>query len=384
MKARFLVAVVVIALIAGVVYRIQGKEAGSGDAPGAGGGGASRALAVKTTPVEVRDFPVVIEVPGTLEAAHQAAVSAQAGGMFLKQHVQEGDQVRAGQLLFSLDARSAQTQIAQNQASLTGARAEVDEAQKKVDRLQPLLASGYISQQEIDDAMLAREAARAKVATARAALDAARLQVDYSAIRAPFAGRVGRIAAKPGDLVQDGTALTTLTQAGALDARASIAQPDWPVLAAARKRGLVKAEIFTDLGRVPAARGRLDFVDATLDAASGTVPIKVRLESESPTLLPGQNVRVRLDVGVEPDARVIPEAALQHAQEGAYVYVVREGKAMTQNVAVLHALDGKLAVKGELAAGEPVLIEIPQRLKTGAQVRLEVTRSEDTPRGPRP
>ena len=370
MKVRILVAVVVIALIAGVVYRIQQQDQAARPR-GAGGPGGGPALAVKTVPVVVRDFPVIVEVPGTLEAAQQAVVSAQVGGVLLRQQVQEGDTVRAGQILFNLDARAAQTQIAQNQASLASARAEVADAQKKVERLQPLLSPGYISQQEIDDAVLVREAAGAKVAAAEAALDAARLDVGYAAIRAPFAGRVGRIAVKPGDLVQAGTALTTLTQARELDVRASVAQQDWPVLASAQARGSVDAEIYTDLGKTPVAQGRLDFVDTQLDAASGAVQIKVRLASLPVGLLPGQSVRVRLAVGVEKDARVVPEAALQHAQDGTYVYVVRAGKAALQNVTLLRALDGMMAVEGRLAAGEPVLIEIPQRLKADGAVRLE-------------
>jgi RND family efflux transporter MFP subunit len=369
MKVRLLVAVVVIALIAGVVYRIQQQDQAAG--PRGAGGPGGGALAVKTVPVVVRDFPVVVEMPGTLEAAQQAAVSAQVGGVLLRQHVKEGESVRAGQVLFNLDARSAQTQIAQSQASLAGARAEIDEAQKKVDRLQPLLASGYISQQEIDDAVLVREAARAKVATARAALDAASLDVGYATIRAPFAGRVGRITVKPGDLVQAGTALTTLTQARELDVRASVAQQDWPALAAAQASGSVAADIYADLGKTPIAQGRLDFVDTQLDTASGAVQIKVRLAALPAGLLPGQSVRVRLAVGSEKAARVVPEAALQHAQAGAYVYAVRDGKATVQNVTLLRALDGMLAVDGQLAAGERVLIEIPQRLKAGGAVRLE-------------
>lgn len=389
MKVRLLVAVVVIALIAGVAYRIQQQDEAGGTRGKGGPGGGGPALAVKTVPVVVQDFPVVIEVPGTLEAAQQAAVSAQVGGVLLRQEVKEGDTVRAGQTLFRLDARAAQTQIAQNRASLAGARAEAAEAQKKLDRLQPLLASGYISQQEIGDAMLARDAARARAASAQAALDAARLDQDYATIRAPFAGRIGRIAAKPGDLVQAGSALTTLTQARALDVRASVAQQDWPALAAAQARGPVAATIYADLGTNPLAEGRLDFVDSQLDAASGAVQIKVRLATRPAALLPGQSVRVRLTVGAETGARVVPEAALQHAQDGAYVYVVRDGKAVLQKVTLLRALDGRQALAGELAAGEPVLVEIPQRLKAGGAVRLAGQKPAGAPaqrsaREPRP
>lgn len=369
MKLRILVTLVVLALVAGVVYRIQSQQA---DDTRQGG---DRALSVRTVPVAVRDFPRVLELPGTLEAAQQVAIVAQVSGTVLQQQVQEGDAVRAGQVLFSLDARPAQARIAQSQATLAGARAEAAEAQKTLDRLAPLMQSGYISQQEYDDARLALEAARARAGLARAELQAAQLDVQYAQIRAPIAGRVGRISIRPGSLVQaGGEALTTLLAPGTLDVRASVAQQDWPELAAARARGEVMAEVTLDAATPVQASGELVFVDAQIDAATGAVPIKVRLVDAPPGLLSGQGVRLRLLLGSEPDAKVVPEAALQHAQAGDYVYVVREGRAVVQPVRLLRSLDGLLMVEGELAAGEPVLVEIPQRLKAGGKVRLEGAR----------
>jgi RND family efflux transporter MFP subunit len=366
MKLRILVILVVLALIAGVAYRIQNQAGSDRQA------GGDRALSVKTVPVAVRDFPRVIDLPGTLEAAHQVAIVAQASGSVLRQHVQEGDSVRAGQVLFSLDARPAQARIAQSQATLTGARAETAEAEKKRERLSPLLQSGYISRQEFDDAQLALDAARARAGSARAELESARLDVAYAQIRAPIAGRVGRIMVRPGSLVQaGGEPLTTLLAPGTLDVRASVAQQDWPELAAARAQGKVMARIALAADASVQAQGELVFVDAQVDAATGAVPVKVRLATTPPALLSGQGVRVRLLLGVEPNAKVVPEAALQHAQEGSYVYVVRGGKAVVQPVKLIRSLDGEHVVAGELAAGEPVLTEIPQRLKAGGTVRLE-------------
>jgi len=370
MKLRILVLVIVLALVAGVVYRIQNQQAGD-----ARKSGSDRALSVKTVPVAVRDFPKVIDLPGTLEAAQQVVIVAQVGGTVLQQHVQEGDAVRAGQVLFSLDARPAQARIAQSQATLTGARAETADAEKKLERLKPLMQSGYISRQEFDDAFVAAEAARARAGTARAELEAARLDAQYAQIRAPIAGRVGRIAVRAGSLVQaGGEPLTTLLAPGALDVRASVAQQDWPELAVARAQGRVAAEVFHDVGGTVQARGELVFVDAQIDATTGAVPIKVRLAGTPPALLSGQGVRLRLLLGVEPNARVVPEAALQQAQEGTYVYVVRDGRAVVQPVKQIRSLDGEKMVEGELRAGEPVLIEIPQRLKAGGAVKLEGAR----------
>ncbi|MFZ0107558.1 MAG: efflux RND transporter periplasmic adaptor subunit, partial [Thiobacillus sp.] len=281
MKLRILVTLVVLALVAGVVYRIQQQDS---DADGKRGGD-GRAIEVRTLPVEVRDFPRVIDLPGTLEAAQQVAIVAQVGGTLLRQHVEDGDTVRAGQLLFSLDSRPAQARIAQSQATLTGARAETAEAEKKLERLDPLMQSGYISRQEYDDALLALEAARARAGTARAEMQAAQLEVQYAEIRAPIAGRIGRIDVRQGSLVQaGGDPLTTLLAPGALDVRASVAQQDLPELAAAQAQGRVKAEIFLEDERSVRVPGELVFVDSQIDPTTGTLPIKVRLSDTPPTL----------------------------------------------------------------------------------------------------
>lgn len=372
MKVRILVIVVVLALIAGVVYRTQFAESDDGRP-----GGGDRAIAVKTVAVEVRDFPRVIDLPGTLEAAQQVAIVAQTSGTVLRQHVQEGDQVRAGEPLFTLDARPAQARIAQSQAALIGARAETAEAEKTVERLAPLMQSGYISQQEFDDARVALETARARAGTAGAELESARLDAQYAQIRSPIAGRVGRIAIRQGSLVQaGGEPLTTVVAPGALDVRSALSEADWPQVIAARAAGRVMAEVRPDSLGAPveqasAVQGELVFVDTQIDPATGAVPLKVRIAGSPGALMPGQGVRLRLMLGSLADVNVLPEAALQQGQEGTYVYVVRDDRAVIQPVRATHNLDGLLVVEGELQAGEPVLIEVPKRLRAGGAVRLE-------------
>jgi RND family efflux transporter MFP subunit len=380
MKVRILVIVVVLALIAGVIYRTQFAESDDGRQ-----GGGDRALAVKTVAVAVRDFPRVIDLPGTLEAAQQVAIVAQTSGTVLRQHVQEGDPVRAGETLFTLDARPAQARIAQSQAALTGARAEAAEAAKKMERLAPLMQSGYISQQEYDDARLALEAARARTGTAGAELESARLDAQYAQIRSPIAGRVGRIAIRQGSLVQaGGEPLTTVVAPGALDVRSALAEGDWPQVIAARAAGRVMAEVRPDslgspAGQATAVQGELVFVDTQLDPATGAVPLKVRISGSPGALMPGQGVRLRLLLGSLSDVNVLPEAALQQGQDGTYVYVVRDGRAVIQPVRATHSLDGLLVVEGELQAGESVLIEVPKRLKAGGPVRLDGASSDNRP-----
>lgn len=371
MKLRIFLILIALALAAGVAYRVNTQEGGSDKK----GGGGDRSLSVRTVPVAVRDFPRVIDLPGTVEAAQQVVIVAQVGGTVLQQHVEEGDSVRAGQVLFSLDDRPAKARMARSEATLGGAVAEIAEAERKLERLSPLMQSNYISRQEFADAQLALESVRARAGTARAEREEARLDAQHAKIRSPIAGRVGRINVRVGSLVQaGGEPLTTILAPVALDVRASVAQQDWPELAAAWTQGKVGAEVFHATDRAARAQGELVFVDSQLEAATGTLPIKVRLAGPSTALLPGQGVQLRLLLGVLPDAVVVPEAALQHAQQGTYVYVVRDGEATVQPVTPTRSLDGEYVVTGELRKDEPVLIEIPQRLKAGSKVRLEGAR----------
>ena len=370
MKLRIVLVLIVLALIAGVVYRTQEKPP---QPEGRRGGGAGGVLKVRTVPVALRDLPLVLDLPGTVDAAKQVAIVAQTSGVLQRQQVQEGQTVRAGELLFTLDARPLRAQIDQNRAALTGLQASERQATRLVAQLAPLNAPGFISRKEFADAQLAQEAARANANAARAALQAAQLAWNHTQLRAPIAGRVGRINVQPGSLVQANAAtpLTTIVAPGALDVRASVAQQDWPQLAEARARGKVTAEIYASDSNSVSARGEMVFVDDLIDATTGAVAIKVRLSTPPPALLPGQGVRLRLLLGDEIGVRVIPDAALQQGQEGSYVYVVRGGKAMLQRVTALRTLDNNVVVDGQLAAGEPVLIEVPQRLKAGSRVTLD-------------
>ena len=371
MKLRIVLVLIVLALIAGVVYRTQEKPAPA--ERGRGGGGPGGLITVRTVPVAIRNLPRVLDLPGTIDAAKQVAIVAQTSGVLQQQRVQEGQAVRAGELLFTLDARPLRAQIDQNRATLAGAQAAERQAIRLVTQLAPLNAPGYISRKEFSDAQLAQESARASASAAHAALQAAQLEWNNTQLRAPIAGRVGRINVQQGSLVQANapTPLTTIIAPGALDVRASVAQQDWPQLAEARARGKVFAEIYIGDNKTPIARGELVFVDSRIDAATGAVAIKVRLNAPPPSLLSGQGVRMRLLLGDEMGVRVIPDSALQQAQEGRYVYVVRGGKAVLQRVTAVRTLDNNVVVDGKLAAGEPVLIEIPQRLKDGSKVQLE-------------
>lgn len=381
MKLRIVLGLIVIALIAGVIYRANEKPA---PAEGRrGGGGSGGAISVRTVPVTLRNLPRVLDLPGTVDAAKQVAIVAQTSGVVQQQRVQEGQAVRAGELLFTLDARPLRALIDQHRATLAGAQAAERQAGRLVAQLAPLNAPGYISRKEFADAQLQQESARASAAAARAALQAAQLEWNNTQLRSPIAGRVGRINVQPGSLVQANAAepLTTIIAPGALDVRASVAQQDWPQLAEARARGKVYAEIYTHDGKTPVARGELVFVDSQIDAATGAVAIKVRLSAPPPSLLSGQGVRMRLLLGDEIGVRVIPDSALQQAQEGSYVYVVRDDKAVLQRVTAVRTLDNNVVVDGKLAAGEPVLIEIPQRLKDGSKVQLEGAARGDKGKG---
>lgn len=375
MKTKLLLAVLVIALIAGVAWRLGTRDAGGAAGPRGGGGGGGP-IAVQTVPVRQLDFPRVLDLPGTLEAEDQLAIVPQVSGVLLRQPVAEGGAVRAGDVLFELDARPAQARVRQGQAALAGAEAEMADATRTLERLQPLLEPGYVSQQELDSARLALEAARARAATARAERSSAQLDAGYAVIRAPVSGTLGRVRVQPGQLVQAGAeALATVVAAGGMLVRASVAEQDWPQLAAARAAGPVTGEVRDKAGSRVLARGTLSFVDNLLDPASGAVAIKLTLKDPPASLLSGQALPLRLILGADTAALAVPDAAVQYAQEGSYVYVVRDGKAVAQPVQGVRSLDGLTQVRGTLRPGEAVLVEIPKRLKDGSAVKLAAGQS---------
>ncbi len=407
-------------------------SAASGAASGAAGGPGAAASAppvgITTVRAQVRDLPVLITATGTVAPLSSVDVRSQTTSLITKVHVKEGQFVKAGDLLFTLDPRADEANVAKARAQLARDEAALADAQRQFKRSQELLAQNFISQGALDTSQTTVQSQSAAVAADKAALDAARLGLSYTRISAPGAGRLGAINVFAGSSVQANlTSLVSLTQldpiavafslpqrylADALTAlkdggAAVSAMPPESASApsAAAPSGLMPAapaSAASGGGRegregpegreareggggsggsggggaggrpaapppVPALQGRLKFVDNSVDPASGTVKAKAVFDNAAGKLWPGAFVNVAMTASVIKGAVVIPQAAIIQSPRGTLVYAVIDGKAAPRPVQVLYAQGEDAAVSG-LKPGERIVMDGRQNVRPGANV----------------
>ncbi|MBS0433907.1 MAG: efflux RND transporter periplasmic adaptor subunit [Proteobacteria bacterium] len=370
-RARGLILVAILVLGGGAWYVFKGRgtpAAGdaSGLAPAAPQAAASAApVSVSLVRAERRDMPVVLEATGTVSALTSVDVKPQMASVVTQVHVKEGQFVRRGDLLFTLDSRSDQANLGKAQAQLQKDLAALADAQRQFARSQELFAQNFISQGAVDTNRALVESQQAVVAADRAAIDAARVALSYARIAAPSGGRVGQIPVVAGSYVQPGGApLVTITQLDPISVAFSLPQRNLPdALAALRGSGApVQAQLPDGRGTLA---GRLQFVDNAVDAATGTVRVKAQFDNRDQRLWPGAFVGVRLAVRTLKDAVVVPQAAIVQSPRGAVVFVVEEGgRVAARPVQVLHAAGNDAAVQG-LAGGERIVLEGRQNVRPG-------------------
>lgn len=375
LPARTLVVVMLVALLAGGGwYAWRQRGAASGPvvaAPGA----AAPASAASAPPVSVtlvravrRDVPVLLEATGTVSALTSVDVKPQVASVVTQVHVKEGQFVRKGDLLFTLDSRGDQANLGKAQAQLQKDLAALADAQRQLARSQELFAQNFISQGAVDTNRALVEAQQAGVAADRAAIDAARVAVSYARIVAPSGGRVGQIPVVTGSYVQPGgTPMVTITQLDPISVAFSLPQRHLPdALAALRGNGApVRAQLPEGRGTL---NGRLQFVDNAVDAATGTVRVKAQFDNREQQLWPGAFVGVRLAVRTLKDAVVVPQAAIVQSPRGTVVFAVGEGnRVAARPVEVLYASGNDAAVKG-LDGTERLVLDGRQNVRPGSVV----------------
>lgn len=322
---------------------------------------------VTTTKAQQRDMPVQIKASGTVTALTSVDVRAQVTSVVAKVHIQEGQFVKAGQLLFTLDSRTDEANAAKARAQLAKDQAALADARRQLARSQDLLAKNFISQGALDTAQAGVDGLVATIAADQAAIDAARVALSYSRITAPHTGRAGLVPVSAGSLVQANvTNLVTITQLDPMAVAYSLPQRNLPdALAALQGGGAPVAATLADGGGV--FKGRLQFVDNLVDASSGTVKAKAVFANPDGKLWPGAFVEVAQTVSTLKGAVVVPQAALIQGARGTVVYTVEDGKAVSKPVQQVLAQGLDAAVTG-LQAGEVVVLDGKQNLRPGARV----------------
>lgn len=343
-----------------------GAGAVAGAASGPAGGGP--AVSVTTVSAQQRDFPVQLEATGTVTALNSVDVKPQISSTISKAHVREGQFIKAGQLLFTLDARTEETNVARARAALQKNLASLADAQRQLARSKELLAQNFVSQVAVDQNQTLVEAQQAAVAADRAALQAAQVELSHSRIVAPNSGRAGIINVFPGTLVQPSSPpLVTITQLDPIAVTFNLPQRHLgDALQSLRSGGGSVAAVLPE-GRGTLA-GKLAFVDNSVDANSGTVKVRAVFGNQDEKLWPGAFVGVKLTVRTIKDATVVPQAAIVQSARGRIVYVVEGGnKAAARNVEVLHAA-GQDAVVSGVKPGERVVLDGRENVRPGGPV----------------
>ena len=339
-------------------------SAASGAAPRAGGGPVS----VTTVRAAQRDVDVVLEATGTVTALNSVDIRPQVSSVITKVHIREGQFVKAGELLFTLDARTDEVNLAKARAQMAKDMAALADAQRQLQRSRDLLAQNFISQGAVDTNQTLVDAQQAVVAADRAAIDAAQVALSYNRINAPSSGRAGAINVFAGSTVQPGgAALVSITQLDPIAVSFSLPQRNLGDALQTLRSGGGKVIAVLPEGR-GTSTGKLQFVDNAVDANSGTVRVKAQFSNANEALWPGSFVGVRLAIQTLKDAIVVPQAAVIQGPRGSVVYAVdADNKAVSRPVEVLYA-SGPDAVASGVRAGERIVLDGRQNLRPGVAV----------------
>jgi RND family efflux transporter MFP subunit len=343
--------------------------AASGAAPASGAAtGAGAPVSVSSVRAVAKNVDVMLEATGMISALNSVDIRPQVSSVITQVNIREGQFVKAGQLLFTLDARTDEVNLAKAKAQLARDQAALGDAQRQLARSRELLAQGFISQGAVDTNQTQVDTQQAVVTADKAAIQAALVGLSYNRIVAPAAGRAGAINVYAGSTVQPaGAALVTITQLDPIAVSFSLPQRHLNDALQTLRSGGGKV-----VAVLPEARGevvgKLQFVDNLVDANSGTVKVKAQFDNAKEALWPGGFVTVRLAVRTLKDAIVVPQAAVIQGPRGSIVYTIDgDNKAVSKRVDVLYA-QGPDAVASGVAAGDRVVVDGRQNLRPGARV----------------
>ncbi|MEI8030644.1 MAG: efflux RND transporter periplasmic adaptor subunit [Comamonadaceae bacterium] len=331
---------------------------GAASAPGA-------PVTVTTVRAQKRDLPVLLKASGIVTPLTSVDVRPQVTSTVSQVHIREGQFVKAGELLFTLDARADEANVAKVRAQLARDHAALADAQRQLVRARQLLSQNFISQGALDTNQAQVDAQLAVIASDQAAIDAAKVALSYARITAPNAGRAGAIGVYPGSAVQANlTTLVTITQLDPIAVAFSIPQRNLPdALSALKNGGAAVSAVLADAAGT--FSGRLKFVDNAVDASSGSVKVKAVFDNRDGKLWPGAFVEVSQTVSTLKDTVVVPLASIIQSARGTIVFIKADGKALLKPVAVLYAQGDDAAVSG-VNAGDAVVLVGKQNLRPGS------------------
>ena len=336
------------------------------------GASTGRVVPVMTAAAQIQDFNIRRRTIGILESPAIVVLKSRIDSQVLQQHVQDGQIVNKGDLLFTLDDREIQALIARDQAQLAKDNATLAQTAADLGRKQELIAKKVAPQQQLDQAIAAYKAAQQTVEADEAVLQADRLKLGYAKLEAPIAGRVGAVRVTPGNLVgvNDAAGLVTITQIQPIRVGFTLAERDLTALRKAAAASTAAAvRVYTPGSSTPLQVGVLDFVDSSVDSTSGTIAAKAVFTNANLELWPGMYVDVEIDLDVRPKTAMIPAVAIQSGQKGPFVFVAKDDQTAEMRDIELLGIEGdRAAIASGVTQGERVIVEGQMRLVGGARI----------------
>lgn len=343
--------------------------------------GCSKAAAPARPPVAVTvatsergEAPYLVTANGIVEPLQSVALQSQVGGVLARVHFREGDEVRKGQVLFTIDPQPYQSALRQAEAVLARDVAQSENAKRDATRFAALVEKDYVTRSQADQAAANAAALAAVVEADRAAVETAKFNLDNATIRAPIAGKTGSLLVREGNLVRPGAEppLVVINQLRPILVRFAVAEREFPLVQEYASRGVLPVRAAQVAGAAHPLTGTLSFVDNGVDTTTGTVTLKAKFDNGEHQLWPGQFVRVELELYREASAVMVPSEAIQTGQDGSYVFVVDvNGTAQMRPVTAGRTIGDKTVLETGLEAGVRVVTDGQAKLAPGSKVDIK-------------
>lgn len=347
--------------------------AAKGDAGKGGAGKGGGAVPVSVAVVSQETVPFKLKAIGNVEALSTVSVKARVDGQIIEVGFKEGDEVRKDSVLFRIDPRPYEATLRQALANNLRDTAQRDQSRSQEKRYQELLQKNFVSKEAYAQIRANADAADAVTASSGAAVDNAKLNLEYCTIRSPINGYTGKIQIQMGNLVKanDTTALVILNQVHPIYVSFAVPEQNLSMLRSYMAKGALAVEAGPPNTDKAAASGTLIFVDNTVDATTGTIKLRARFANTDNALWPGQFVNVSLKLYDQKDAMLVPSQAVQTGPDGRFVYVVKADMSTeVRKVSVERAEGGNLIIAKGLQSGEQVVTRGQLRLAPGVKVNI--------------
>lgn len=316
--------------------------------------------------------PVEFDTIGNVQTIASVAVKSRLDAVIDQVLVKDGQFVKSGDVMFRLDARAAQAQVDQAAATLARDQVQLANANRNVERDKPLLTKDYVSHQQYDTDSATAAALDATVKADAAQLENAKVQLSYYTIVAPLDGRVGMIAIKQGNSIKSNDVpLATVNQIQPIYVSFALPQNDLPELRVAMSQGPVPVRVLPQGDSGTPVEGKVAFFENSIDSTSGTITVRGTFDNGDQRLWPGQYVNVSVLVRTDPNALVIPPAAVQVGQNGTFVFVIKDDDtAEIRPITVDRTVGGMAVIAKGLKPGEKVATDGQLRLGNGTHVQI--------------